>query len=50
MHPFSLSLRVKTQQSTAKLITEEIGRIRIAKEIEGVIVKADTLGFSGSNG
>jgi translation initiation factor 5B len=27
-----------------KLITEEIGRIRIAKEIEGVIVKADTLG------
>src|SRR5208282_4927577 len=30
--------------SYAKLITEEIGRIRIAKEIEGVIVKADTLG------
>jgi translation initiation factor 5B len=28
----------------AKMITEEIGRIRIAKEIEGVIVKADTLG------
>jgi translation initiation factor 5B len=28
----------------AKLITEEIGRIRIAKEVEGVIVKADTLG------
>ena len=28
----------------AKLITEEIGRIRIAKEIDGVIVKADTLG------
>jgi len=28
----------------AKLITEEIGRIRIAKKIEGVIVKADTLG------
>jgi translation initiation factor 5B len=28
----------------ANLITEEIGRIRIAKEIEGVIVKADTLG------
>ena len=27
-----------------KLITEEIGRIRISKEIEGVIVKADTLG------
>lgn len=27
-----------------KLITEEIGRIRIAKEIAGVIVKADTLG------
>ena len=26
------------------LITEEIGRIRIAKEIDGVIVKADTLG------
>jgi translation initiation factor 5B len=28
----------------AQLITEEIGRIRIAKEIDGVIVKADTLG------
>jgi translation initiation factor 5B len=28
----------------SKLITEEIGRIRISKEIEGVIVKADTLG------
>jgi len=28
----------------AKLIIEEIGRIRIAKEVEGVIVKADTLG------
>ena len=28
----------------SKLITEEIGRIRIAKEIDGVIVKADTLG------
>jgi translation initiation factor 5B len=27
-----------------RLITEEIGRIRIAKEIDGVIVKADTLG------
>ena len=27
-----------------KLITEEIGRIRIAKQIDGVIVKADTLG------
>ena len=27
-----------------KLITEEIGRIRIAKEIDGVVVKADTLG------
>jgi translation initiation factor 5B len=27
-----------------KQITEEIGRIRIAKEIDGVIVKADTLG------
>jgi translation initiation factor 5B len=27
-----------------KLITEEIGRIRIVKEIDGVIVKADTLG------
>jgi translation initiation factor 5B len=26
------------------LITEEIGRIRIVKEIDGVIVKADTLG------
>jgi translation initiation factor 5B len=26
------------------LITEEIGRIRITKEIDGVIVKADTLG------
>lgn len=28
----------------AKLVTEEVGRIRIAKEIAGVIVKADTLG------
>jgi len=28
----------------AKLITEEIGRIRIAIEVDGVIVKADTLG------
>ncbi|MDR1993121.1 MAG: translation initiation factor IF-2 [Nitrososphaerota archaeon] len=27
-----------------KLITEEIGKIRITKEIDGVIVKADTLG------
>jgi translation initiation factor 5B len=27
-----------------KLITEEIGRIRISTQIEGVIVKADTLG------
>jgi translation initiation factor 5B len=27
-----------------KLITEEVGRIRITKEIDGVIVKADTLG------
>jgi len=27
-----------------KLITEEVGRIRIAKQIDGVIVKADTLG------
>jgi translation initiation factor 5B len=27
-----------------KMITEEVGRIRISKEIEGVIVKADTLG------
>ena len=27
-----------------KMITEEIGRIRITTEIEGVIVKADTLG------
>jgi translation initiation factor 5B len=27
-----------------KLITEEIGRIRITKQIDGVIVKADTLG------
>ena len=27
-----------------KLITEEIGRIRITKKIEGVIIKADTLG------
>jgi translation initiation factor 5B len=27
-----------------KFITEEIGRIRIVKEIDGVIVKADTLG------
>jgi translation initiation factor 5B len=28
----------------ADLVTEEIGRIRISKEIDGVIVKADTLG------
>ena len=28
----------------SKLITEEIGRIRITTEIDGVIVKADTLG------
>jgi translation initiation factor 5B len=27
-----------------RLITEEIGRIRITKKIEGVIIKADTLG------
>ncbi len=27
-----------------KMITEEIGRIRITKEIDGVIIKADTLG------
>ncbi|MCL2691322.1 MAG: translation initiation factor IF-2 [Candidatus Bathyarchaeota archaeon] len=27
-----------------KLITEEVGRIRITKEIDGVIAKADTLG------
>ncbi len=28
----------------AKLVTEEVGRIRIVKEIAGVVVKADTLG------
>jgi translation initiation factor 5B len=28
----------------AKLVTEEVGRIRIAIEVDGVIVKADTLG------
>jgi translation initiation factor 5B len=28
----------------AKLVTEEVGRIRIATEVDGVIVKADTLG------
>ena len=28
----------------AKLVTEEVGRIRIALEVDGVIVKADTLG------
>jgi translation initiation factor 5B len=28
----------------AKLVTEEVGRIRIATEIAGVIIKADTLG------
>ena len=28
----------------AKLVTEEIGRIRIATELAGVVVKADTLG------
>ena len=28
----------------AKLVTEEIGRIRIATEVAGVVVKADTLG------
>ncbi len=28
----------------AKLVTEEVGRIRIATEIAGVVVKADTLG------
>jgi translation initiation factor 5B len=38
---------VPADEDTAKyrrLITEEIGRIRITKEIDGVIVKADTLG------
>ena len=44
MRHCSLCHLAKTLQNTAKLITEEIGRIRIAKEIEGVIVKADTLG------
>jgi translation initiation factor 5B len=28
----------------AKLVTEEVGRVRIVKEIAGVVVKADTLG------
>ncbi len=28
----------------AKLVTEEVGRVRIIKEIAGVVVKADTLG------
>jgi translation initiation factor 5B len=28
----------------AKLVTEEVGRIRIVKEIAGIVVKADTLG------
>jgi translation initiation factor 5B len=28
----------------AKLVTEEVGRIRISTEVDGVIVKADTLG------
>ena len=40
-------LAVPAGEDVAKycgLITEEIGRIRIAKEIDGVIVKADTLG------
>ncbi|MCW3995274.1 MAG: translation initiation factor IF-2 [Candidatus Bathyarchaeota archaeon] len=40
-------LAVPPGEDTAKyckLITEEIGRIRIATEIDGVIVKADTLG------
>ena len=40
-------LAVPTGEDVAKycsLITEEIGRIRITKEIDGVIVKADTLG------
>lgn len=31
-------------QKYVEMVTEEIGRIRIAKQIEGVIVKADTLG------
>ncbi len=31
-------------ENYAKLVTEEVGRIRIATEIAGVIVKADTLG------
>jgi len=34
----------KDEGKYAELITEEIGRIRITKEIDGVIVKADTLG------
>jgi len=40
-------LGVPTGEEVAKyckLITEEVGRIRIAKQIDGVIVKADTLG------
>ena len=40
-------LAVPAGEDVAKycsLITEEIGRIRIAKQIDGVIVKADTLG------
>lgn len=40
-------LAVPSGEDVAKycsLITEEIGRIRITKEIDGVIVKADTLG------
>ncbi|MCW4024683.1 MAG: translation initiation factor IF-2 [Candidatus Bathyarchaeota archaeon] len=28
----------------AKLVTEEVGRVRISTDVEGVIVKADTLG------
>ena len=44
VHPYLLYLKAKTLQKYSNLITEEIGRIRITKEIDGVIVKADTLG------
>ena len=44
VHPCLRCPLAKIQKKYCKLITEEIGRIRITKEIEGVIVKADTLG------
>ena len=34
----------ETPEKYSKLITEEIQKIRIAKQVEGVILKADTLG------